>query len=165
MASYQLRPLIEDDLRLILKWRNSEQIRSASMNNQLISYEEHFNWYLNVKKCNSTLLIFDIDSVPSGFIKFELVDDKTAEWSIYKDPENSKKYGRIMGGMAIDYAFNSLTINKITAKVISTNSQSLRFHELLGFKMQESLLCQYANSPKNVILLELLSANEWRNKC
>lgn len=158
MTTYRLRLLKKSDLRLILEWRNSKEIRDVSLNQEVISYEDHLNWYFASKKSNVTLLIFEIDSIPSGFVKLELVDTRVAEWSFYKDPKNQKKYGSIMGRMAINYAFGTLLVNKLIAKVVDLNSRSLKFHELLGFKPQAVPKYKYVGSimtHKNVIFLEL----------
>jgi UDP-4-amino-4,6-dideoxy-N-acetyl-beta-L-altrosamine N-acetyltransferase len=160
MATYRLRLLEESDLTIILEWRNSKEIREVSFNKEIICYEDHLNWYLASKKSKATLLIFEIDSISSGFVKFELVDTQVAEWSFYKDPNNPEKYGNIMGQMAINYAFSRLQVNKLIARVVNSNLRSLKYHELLGFEIQELQLYKLTDSimaQKNVTFLELLN--------
>lgn len=44
MTTFQLREIKEQDLPLILKWRNSERIKHSMYSNEIITWEQHVSW-------------------------------------------------------------------------------------------------------------------------
>ncbi|MED2629632.1 UDP-4-amino-4,6-dideoxy-N-acetyl-beta-L-altrosamine N-acetyltransferase, partial [Bacillus thuringiensis] len=45
IGDFQLEKLKKKDLELILKWRNTKEIRSVMYENHQITIDEHLKWY------------------------------------------------------------------------------------------------------------------------
>lgn len=134
---YQLRPLNEDDLDIVLEWRNSDRIRNNMYNDRIILAEEHKNWFHRiVQKDNESYLLFRINNVPTGLVYFNDIDlkHKHCLWGFYiGDPQAPKGSGTILGLLGLDFVFSTFDMIKVYGDVLSYNSPSLKFHEKLGF--------------------------------
>jgi RimJ/RimL family protein N-acetyltransferase len=55
-----IRPIVEDDLELMLAWRNNPKIyKYLNSKNNKLSWEHHYNWYKNLKNAEYYMIIFD----------------------------------------------------------------------------------------------------------
>lgn len=139
---YRLRNMEAKDLDLVLKWRNSDHIRSVSTDSRLIEPKEHKIWFQRKHKSTEDwALIFEgaapnVPLKPLGVVSFDYFHKSNGySWNIYLGDGPSKHgVGTIMGLMAIQFAFGFLNTKRIIANVISNNTRSLNFHESLGFK-------------------------------
>lgn len=163
---YGIRPMIRDDLRMVLNWRNHPDIRQYMYTNHEISLDEHILWFekesINDKK---KLLIFEENNIPVGFVNFARSSTTLpVEWGFYIAPDARKGTGRALGKHALDYAFSTLGTHKVMGYVIASNVKSLQFHEKLGFQREGILRDQYFDGThyEAVICLGLLK-NEWNN--
>jgi UDP-4-amino-4,6-dideoxy-N-acetyl-beta-L-altrosamine N-acetyltransferase len=135
-----LRPMTQDDLLMVLEWRNHPDVKRYMYTNHEITLEEHTKWFeresVNRKR---RLFIFESNGTPLGFVNFISISTQIIDWGFYLAPTASKGTGSILGEIALEYAFCALKLHKIMGYVIALNERSLRFHEKLGF-MQEGLL-------------------------
>ena len=130
-----LRRMEYRDLALVLLWRNSIKIRNLMINTQVITEGDHQNWFATkINDKNVRLLIYEVDSVPRGFIKIEVTEaTNTAEWGFYLSPDAQRGTGYEMGRQTLNYVFLKLGIHKLCGQVLSCNLASQRFHKKLGF--------------------------------
>ncbi len=138
----RLRPMREIDLDMILKWRNSDRIRLASHKKNIISPEEHREWFTRTTKDDSRrAYIFEFRGEPAGFIHFFEINslDRTCSWGFYLGRDDLPKgTGSVMGSAALDLVFSELKMDRVKAEVLSDNPRSAKYHEKLGFKLQSS---------------------------
>lgn len=135
-----LRKLQQEDLDLILKWRNKDFIRLNMHKHQIIEKQEHLNWFKKTSKENkSSAFIYEENHQSLAYVNFkldELENKKIASWGFYLLSDEGKGIATKMALLAIPYAFDFLNIKKIFAEVLSFNTKSLAYHKKLGFKLK-----------------------------
>lgn len=135
-SAMPLRPITADDLELILAWRNSAHVRYASLDQHLITLEEHHAWFERTK-ANSRYrcLLFYEDALPIGAGTFTEINGSTrsARWGFYTAPTAPKGTGTRLCTALLNYAFDKLPIDTLYAEVLMTSHASVRLHEKLGF--------------------------------
>jgi UDP-4-amino-4,6-dideoxy-N-acetyl-beta-L-altrosamine N-acetyltransferase len=132
-----LRRLNEEDLELVLSWRNAPAVRRCMFSNNEISFEEHKAWFERVKDDpNSRWFIYE-DETGAAVATANLVDirarDRSAFWGFYAAPSARKGTGTRLCRDALDIAFGELRLHKVNAEVLATNKKSLYLHRKLGF--------------------------------
>jgi UDP-4-amino-4,6-dideoxy-N-acetyl-beta-L-altrosamine N-acetyltransferase len=159
-----LRPLQEDDLPLVLAWRNHDDVRSYMYSQHEISPAEHARWFANASQdAKRHLLIYQPAGKPQGFVSFhQLRDSAVAEWGFYLAPDAEKGTGSALGRAALNYAFGSLKLHKVCAEALSFNERSRRFHEKLGFQQEGVLRDHYFDGSRyHAVYCFGLLTNEW----
>ena len=130
-----VRALVEDDLSMVLSWRNHPDVRRYMLTQHEITLQEHCNWFDLVQhdKTRQQLIVLD-DSAPLGFVQFSSVNHGgIAYWGFYARPDAPKGSGRKLGQAALKYAFNDLGLYKVCGQAIESNVASIEFHQKLGF--------------------------------
>ncbi|MBE1555021.1 UDP-4-amino-4,6-dideoxy-N-acetyl-beta-L-altrosamine N-acetyltransferase [Sporosarcina limicola] len=135
-----LKDIAENDLRFILDWRNQESIRKVMFNHDMISWEQHIQWFKQVQTSVTALSkVFYFDDVPYGVLNITQIDPihNRCEWGFYiGEPEAPKGMGTVLGYTALNYIFRELKIQKLDAEVLDFNDKSIYFHKKLGFNQE-----------------------------
>ncbi|MEW5919763.1 MAG: UDP-4-amino-4,6-dideoxy-N-acetyl-beta-L-altrosamine N-acetyltransferase [Bacillota bacterium] len=170
MKSYnkaRLREINENDLEMILRWRNSERVRANMFTDHIITIDEHRQWFQNLKeKDNDVFLIFEYDRTPYGLTCFNQIDklNYNCFWGFYLGINNPEPgFGTIMAYVSLNYAFFSLEVKKIYGKVFAFNTASIKLFKKMGFH-QECYLKQHVlkkGSYEDVIIFAL-SKDKWQ---
>lgn len=159
-----LRPMAASDLEMVLAWRNHPEVRRYMYTQHVITLEEHSRWFAQaVKNSQRHLLIFELDSIPLGFINIhQNGPGGIADWGFYAAPDAPKGTGRSLGNAALHYAFFEAGLHKLCAQTLAFNERSGRYHRTLGF-MQEGILRQqhYDGVHYHDVLCFGLLAHEW----
>lgn len=132
------RALIEDDLPMVLAWRNHPAVRSYMLTQHEISLEEHRNWFARVKeeKTRQHLIVLD-GADPLGLVQFSPVcPGSIADWGFYARPDAPKGSGTKLGQAALAHAFEKLSLHKVCGQAIESNVKSIALHQKLGFKQE-----------------------------
>ncbi|MDD5286883.1 MAG: UDP-4-amino-4,6-dideoxy-N-acetyl-beta-L-altrosamine N-acetyltransferase [Desulfuromonadaceae bacterium] len=134
---FELRPIMESDLEMVLSWRNSERVRSYMYTDHLISLQEHRAWFERVsKEAFPTVLIFEYMGRPVGLKSFTQIDTRNnrCHWGFYLgDTELPRGSGSVMGLMALEFIFEEHGFHKVCAEAFAFNEGSIKYHERLGF--------------------------------
>lgn len=164
MAKYNLRTMRECDLPNVRAWRNDQSVRSYMYTQHEISEHEHRAWYDAASKNHGTsLLIFEIDGEPNGFVNFNrLRSGPVAEWGFYLSPGAARGTGRLLGEAALNHAFGELNLSRVYGEALESNVASIRFHKRLGFREEGLLRNHFHNGVAflSVYCFGLLS-DEW----
>ncbi|RKX24441.1 MAG: UDP-4-amino-4,6-dideoxy-N-acetyl-beta-L-altrosamine N-acetyltransferase [Candidatus Zixiibacteriota bacterium] len=143
---YQLRPMREDDLEIVLQWRNSERIRSASYTDHIISMEEHRAWFRRVSEDERYLqFVFEYLGRPVGVVNISDINkaDNRCVWGFYIGAEDIPRgCGSAMGFFALEHLFENLGFRKVVGEALTSNEGSVRYHERLGF-IREGILVEH----------------------
>ncbi|HEX6592500.1 MAG TPA: UDP-4-amino-4,6-dideoxy-N-acetyl-beta-L-altrosamine N-acetyltransferase [Moraxellaceae bacterium] len=163
-SSGSLRPLRQEDLELILAWRNHDDVRQYMYNRHLISAAEHSRWFA---QCQSQpgrhLLLYEEAGQPQGFVNFAPTRFAgVVEWGFYAAVGAAAGTGRRLGQAAMNHAFLQLGLHKVCAEALDSNARSLRLHEALGFQREGLLREHYHDGSRyhSIICLGLLS-QDW----
>jgi len=160
-----IRSMIEDDLPMVLAWRNHPEVRRYMFTHHEISLAEHTQWFMRAVQDNARrLLIVQEQGSPIGYVQFSNVEPGgVADWGFYARPEASKGTGSKLGASALEHAFGQLKLHKVCGQAIDTNQASIRFHERLGFKREGVLRDQKRmNEQYQTLICFGLLAHEWQ---
>ena len=136
-----IRAMTEDDLLMVLEWRNHSDVRRFMFSPHKITLAEHSEWFaIASHDTTRRLLIVEISKQALGFVQFsQVVEGATADWGFYVSPGAPKGSGRMLGVAALNYAFDTLKLKKVSGQVISSNQPSIAFHQRMGFALEEVL--------------------------
>lgn len=141
-----LRPITVEDTDDVVRWRNDKKIVENFIYRKNISREEHLDWLHNKVETGQVIqfIICDLrNDKPLGSIYLQNFNEvsRQAEEGIFLGEEEA--YGRGIGTEAaklvLDYAFSTLKLHKLTARVLGYNQGSRKMHEKAGYQ-QESYL-------------------------
>lgn len=162
-----LKDIKETDLKQILDWRNQESIRNVMHNSNIISMDEHIQWFDRLQKSATSISkIFYYKQVPYGVLNVTQIDriNNKCEWGFYIGVNNAPRgMGTILGFTSLNFIFQELSIRKLSAEVLSNNEKSEIYHKKLGFT-QEGVLRKHVWREENYIdiLLYGLLNEEWK---
>lgn len=161
----QIRSMAEEDLTMVLAWRNHPEVRRFMFTQHEISLAEHTQWFMRAVQDNSRrLLIVQEQGSPIGYVHFSNVErGGVADWGFYARPDAPKGTGRKLGTLALDHAFGQLELHKVFGQAIDTNHASIQFHERLGFKREAVLRDQKrVNNQYQTLICFGLLVHEWQ---
>jgi UDP-2,4-diacetamido-2,4,6-trideoxy-beta-L-altropyranose hydrolase len=137
----ELRQATVSDLEILHRWRNHPNIRSVSANSEIISFEEHSEWFKKVLAApdRHILIAQENDGNLAGMIRFD-EHGAEAEISIYTAPDlASNGVGSKILRAGERWVFeNRKGISGFRAKVLGENKASHRLFQKLGYQKCES---------------------------
>lgn len=125
-----LRPAEERDVETMREWRNQTANREVSINQHVITPEEHRAWWERVQlDPTRRVLVFEHDARPLGIVTFFDIDARasSAHWGFFLDNETTTADGTAMMAWmavmaeAIDYAFDDLGVDMLCGEVLAHN--------------------------------------------
>jgi len=135
-----LRPLTEQDLDLVLAWRNAPEVRLQMFTTHIIEKDEHLEWFRKITTSPETrcYVHHGQTGMPDGVVSFSDIDTNsgTAQWGFYINPAAPSGTGSELGADALVLAFGDLGLKRLNAEVLESNTRSIRFHEKLGFRSE-----------------------------
>ena len=163
---YRLREIKSADLERVLKWRNSHRIRSVMFTDNIITMEEHIEWFKKVKRREHiTSMIFEYNENPAGVVNFTGIDriGRICSWGFYLGEDSLPPgTGLAMGYLGLEYAFDNLGVDKVYGEVLDSNTPSVFFHRKLGFVDKKYLPRHLFKSGKyEDVIFFILTKNAW----
>jgi RimJ/RimL family protein N-acetyltransferase len=141
-----LRPATDADLPSMLSWRNQDANRSVSINQHLITAEEHAAWWSRVSQDPTRrVLMFEYASRPLGVVSFFDHDRvaRSASWGFYLDHDGTTADGTALLAWAkvmreaVAYAFapepDGLDVDLLEGEVLPHNESVRAMNRRLGF--------------------------------
>ena len=137
------------DLQSFYKWHNDEELKKiAMMNPYHVSLELENDWLKNVisdkDNRNMTFVIVErsTDSV-LGYSQLKNINwiSRNAWFGIIIGNKNKRNmgFGRETTELMIDYAFNSLNLNKLQLEVLEINSNAIDLYLKMNFTNEAQL--------------------------
>lgn len=127
------------ELGMILDWRNSENVRAMSFNNEVISLQDHLDFVASLHIGGGNLpnkyyfLVSDDDGY-LGVISFTGMTATEAEIGYYKNPARTEKgIGTKLLNLASDTAKNMFSLQEVATEVFDNNPASIISIERAGF--------------------------------
>ena len=168
-TDFLLREMTEDDLEMVLEWRNLESVRAYMYTDHVISIDEHRSWYAKAKEDpTSVYLVCEEQGVAIGAVNFVQIDriNNKSFWGFYLGQQHGPRgRGSIMEYLALEYAFGQLGLRKLCGEVLSFNEHVLKLHKKFGFQ-EEGCFRQHVlknGKYEDVVAIGLL-ADEWAEK-
>jgi RimJ/RimL family protein N-acetyltransferase len=142
VKNVKLRKTTLSDAKLLFDWVNEYSVRNNAINTNQITWIDHLAWLQKKLASKITFLfIAEINDIPIGQIRFDLIDNKyIIDYSIARN-ERGKGYGLLI----VKEAINEMKQHKqhactFLAWVKSENAASRRVFEKLGFNNRHSIL-------------------------
>lgn len=161
VASFRFRRLEQSDARTLFDWRNSDRVRKFMYNDRLIDWETHLGWVAQkISSSQDQIFVTSHGETEIGVIIFSEIDtvNRRCKWAFYIGSESSAPgSGSVMEWHAIDYAFNTLALNKLACEVLASNERVIRLHNRFGF-VEEGVLRQHIWRDGQTIDTVLLAA-------
>lgn len=143
---FNLRPIEEHDLDVVLAWRNSDRVRSYMYTDHIITQDEHRSWFERTRQAEfPPTLIFEYRGIPVGLKSFSQIDrfNNRCYWGFYLgESELPRGCGSVMGFLALEYIFEQQKFRKLCAEAFAFNEGSVKYHTRLGF-VQEGRFMQH----------------------
>ncbi|MEV4711167.1 GNAT family N-acetyltransferase [Micromonospora sp. NPDC049374] len=140
---YVLRDATEDDVNLMLSWRNQEINRQVSKTSHVITAEEHRRWWSAVRQDPARrVLTYLREGVPSGAVTYfdlRLSGPRTGGWGFYLDAEGLAERGETLPAWlevmreAVDHAFDVLALDRLDGEVLAHNTVVRQMNRRLRF--------------------------------
>jgi len=161
-----LHALKNEDLDLILEWRNAPNVRKNMYTSHMIGREEHVAWFEKTRNDKSAqwFVYHEENGDPAGVVCFKEIDDvnRSASWGFYASGNARPGVGTRMEYDALEYIFQECEFRKLTCEVFSTNAKVIKLHEKFGFSIKEISKNSHFDGENNidVVKMEIL-ADEW----
>lgn len=135
-----LKPLTEEWLEIVRQWRNQTNVSQFMEFQATISPSEQLTWFKNIT--NAYYFIILSDNTPVGLIDVKKIDNvkKTAETGLFIGNQAFVGSGVTLGAsiLLLDFAFNTLLLDNVTAKINNNNQAALQYNQFLGFEKTEN---------------------------
>jgi UDP-4-amino-4,6-dideoxy-N-acetyl-beta-L-altrosamine N-acetyltransferase len=164
----QLRTIREDELGLMLSWRNAPAVRANMYTRHEISAEEHLAWWSRTcQRKDQRYFIYEHKSQPQGIVGITAIDlvNMNSSWAFYAAPDAPKGAGSRMEFLTLDYVFDELKLHKLYCEVLAFNQAVIKLHKKFGFAVEGVLRQQHWVDTEFVDIHRLgLLQTEWANK-
>ncbi|TSC69945.1 MAG: GCN5-like N-acetyltransferase [Parcubacteria group bacterium Gr01-1014_46] len=137
-----LRPVFREDIPYLLKWINDPDVRQfvASIFPTTQKFEEDWVDGLGKDKDNIVVVIETKEGKPIGLMglhRIDWVNRLATTGALIGDKEYwGKGFGTDAKMALLDYAFNTLNLNRINSDVIAFNERSLNYSLHCGYQVE-----------------------------
>ncbi len=160
--------IIETDKKMqeqVRVWRNKEFIRFSSINQRIISIEEHENWLNNLKNKKNISWVVFINKIPAGLVSLQNInyENKESEWGYYIGNENflGKGYGKKILMKFLEMVFSKLSFKTLTTKVFEKNKKASDIYLKMGFKKYDSEIITTEKGEEKLQILKF-ELDDWK---
>ena len=156
-----IRPITYDDTEDIIRWRNSDFVRSRFIDQRLCTKESHEYWlknFVETGKVAQFIILLDGKGVGSVYLRDIDPDERSAEYGIFIGEESArgKGVGTKSARLILEYAFCELKLEKIFLRVYKDNAGAVKSYEKAGFVSNGKIENIEVNGEKrDVIFMEL----------
>jgi UDP-4-amino-4,6-dideoxy-N-acetyl-beta-L-altrosamine N-acetyltransferase len=132
----RLRPVDDEDLEPMRRWRNEPVIRMNMFTRHVIGAEEHRNWWARTR-ANPAFEYYMLEHAgrACGVGALTGIDRGNANtaWAIYAAPDAPRGTGTRIGALLLDRAFAGLSLHKVHCEAFAFNDTALALYHRLGF--------------------------------
>ena len=130
-----LRPVKESDSKLLFNWVNEKGVRNNSLNNEVINWQNHDDWFNKKFRSNKCkIFILENNNVPLGQVRIE--EEANGLWLIDYSIDLEFR-GKGFGFKILDLLIKKIPNSKFKAEVKIKNIASQRVFEKLNFKFKK----------------------------
>lgn len=164
----KLRDINQQELELMLSWRNAPNVRANMYTRHEISMDEHLAWWARTQqRDDQRYFMFEADDMPLGIVGFTGIDkaSQNSSWAFYASPEAPKGTGSKMEFLALECAFSELELHKLHCEVLAFNAPVIKLHQKFGFSVEGILREHHKIDQEFIDIYRLgLLATEWAEK-
>ena len=141
-----LRLMTNEDTDNIIRWRNSEVVRSQFIYQKPFTKESHENWIktmVETGKVVQMIIVLNEGDRAIGSVYVRDIDHehKKAEYGIFIGETDclGKGYGTEAAELMAEYVFEYLEIHKLMLRVYADNERAIKSYEKAGFVKEACL--------------------------
>lgn len=135
--------LSAEELAMVLKWRNHNEIRKWMYSENIISTKEHEAYIKKLEDDNRNFAwVVKKENTLLGVITFLRVDwnNKNTYFGIYSNPYSKKVgIGRLLDDCSLFLAFEISKLHTMHLEVLESNKRVINLHKKMGFKEEGKL--------------------------
>lgn len=127
-----LRSITSDDTDMVVRWRNQENVIKYFFYRGDFTKESHENWLrtrVDTGEVEQFIVCMKDTDRPIGCTYIRDIDytNRKAEYGVFLGEEDArgKGIGKEILNLTVDYAFNTLKLHRIYARVYESNKPSL----------------------------------------
>lgn len=135
-------PVAEPHLELLRQWRNSDFVREQMVSSDIIDEQQQLNWFQNISERQDQqhfIIQYREDYIGAANIKSP--DGKSVSVAATLEPGiyiGEERYRSNILAFApslvlLDYCFDHLKVNQVSAKVKNQNTAALAYNRKLGY--------------------------------
>lgn len=131
-----LRPMTDNDLPMVLEWRNTPRVRASMFTQHIITHEEHAAWWnAQRERADRRYFIHESNGSPQGYVAFLDLSksDRPCKWGLYTADGAPKGTGYAMCEEALSHLFHTLSQEHLVSEALATNTAALALYTRLGF--------------------------------
>lgn len=139
-----LRPITYDDTEIMVKWRNQDNVRRYFIYREVFTRQIHENWMKTRVETGEVVqfIICDITKdIPIGctYLRDINSSEGTAEYGVLIGEESYRGngIGKEVLALTLKHAFEEMKLERVNARVISSNGPSLYSFLHSGFVICE----------------------------
>jgi len=150
-----LRPATLNDADLLLEWRNDSTTRANSFTSEIVSLEDHLNWFKKVLASEDRCIYIAEDgNIPIGTIRVDIINSRQKELSWNVSPSHRKMgYGsKILEKFITEYP------SVYIARIKSENIPSIKMVESNGFSIMttEDNVYTFIKKPSDLEIIDAI---------
>lgn len=162
-----LRPIREDELQLMLNWRNAPTVRENMYTRHEISINEHRAWWEKTQSCDDQqYFMYEFSGTPLGIVGFNSIDriNQHSFWAFYSSPDAPRGTGIFMEYVALTHAFQAIKLHKLSCEVLAFNTSVIKLHQKFGFVVEGIFRAHHKISDHYIDIYRLGIMNtEWND--
>jgi len=143
LCGINLIPLNLSHLELVRNWRNDSLIASFMEYQEYITREGQQQWYETLQNIENYYFIIETNNVQIGLIHLNKVDEisKTAHVGLFIGEKKYRGTGLALAAsvLILSFAFETLDLDKVFAKVNNENKEVIEYNQLLGFAYEAKM--------------------------
>lgn len=136
----RLRPITVDDADLIVKWRNTQEVKENFIFRESFTLEMHLQWMKDkIETKNAVQYIIEdiVNNMPVGSVYFRDINYtfESAEFGIFIGEKDARgrKIGLEATKLFIDFGMNVLKLHRIFLRLLSDNKIAYQMYIKAGF--------------------------------
>ena len=158
-----LKKIKKSNLKEILEWRNSLEVRKVMFTDHKITENEHADWWKKIQAdTQKEVLIFSMNDVNLGVVNYFDIDEKNknCHWGFYlsnniSENINTLEVWQLLEKESIEYAFNDLKCQKLICESFAFNTPVIEMHKRFGFLETDIIIKSKNRKKQEVVLTEL----------
>ena len=164
-SDLHLEPFTKENADLVLSWRNSEQVRTHSLNDEPIDYLDHLNFVEQRQgHYQRQFFIVRIKGAPVGVLNVNL-EQTTGYWGCYlaDDRATEPRPGifPLLIGIAGVVAFECLGCTELQSTVLQSNSAPQKMNAFLGIPITDVITQQRSSGQEINVIHYSLKQQHW----
>ena len=164
----ELRDIADDELALMLTWRNHPSVRKNMYTRDEITLDQHLAWWSGIGlRTDQKYFMYVNNEKPIGIAAFSSIDtvNRNSAWAFYASPDAPRGTGSKMEYLMLEHAFGPMALHKLYCEVLAFNAPVIGLHKKFGFREEGIFRGQHLYDGQFVDVHRMgVLDSEWRER-